>query len=222
MNWIDTIKERHGCDDVSVTVCSVDGLTMRDFTGEGGDGVFQGIATTGSVDLDDEVVEPDGLDWTYALKFKAMYPSHGGYGTDPVAKLLAAKRKGEGWYFRGQFLKSSEFARQWHALCKEMGSFGVSIGFQAIDRRRPNDDEKKKYGPHSYYIASARVLELSPTFMPANPDAIAEFVGKGKMALTDDQTVTLERMVKAGRVSKRLAESIGYTAKRRTIVLLSD
>jgi len=222
MNWIDSIKDRHKCDDVGVTVCSVESLTMRDFTGEGGDGVFQGIATTGSVDLDDEVVEPDGLDWSYALKFKAMYPSHGGYGTDPVAKLLAAKRKGEGWYFRGQFLKATPLARQWHALCKEMGTFGVSIGFQASERRRPTDDEKKKYGPHSYYIASARVLELSPTFLPSNPDALAEFVGKGKATLTDDQAVTLERMVKAGRVSKTLAKSLGYNVKRRTVVLLSD
>ncbi len=221
MNWTDTIKERHGCDDVGVTVCSVDGLTLRDFAGKGDDGLFQGIATTGSVDLDDEVVDPDGLDWTYALKHKAMYPSHGGYGTDPVAKLLAADRKGEGWYFRGQFLKSSELARQWHALCKEMGTFGVSIGFQATERRRPTDDEKKQYGPHSYIIPKARVLELSPTFMPANPDAIAEFTGKGKMALTDDQSVKLELMVKSGRVSRGLAESLGYRKDRRTIMLLN-
>jgi hypothetical protein len=222
MNWIDSIKERHACEDVGVTVCRVENPVIREFKKESGDsGLFQGIATTGSVDLDDEVVVPDGLDWSYALTHPAMYPSHQDYGTGPIAKLLNVKRKGSGWYFTGQFLSESENARQWHAICKEMGTFGVSIGFKALERRRPTDDEKKLYGPHSYIIPKALVIELSPTFMPANPDAIAQFIGKGKMALTDDQTVRLERMVKAKRVSVELARSIGYEPKRKTIVLLS-
>lgn len=219
MNITDIIRKRHsiGADDpIGFAVSAVESLRMKEWSDDQPP-VFSGVATSAVVDLDDEVVVPDGLDWSYALRFRAMYPSHQNYGTGPIAKLNNVQLKDGRWLFTAVFLKANPMARDFYAIAKELGTMGVSIGFKVLDAGRPTDSETKEYGPHKSIIRSGAVLELSPTFMPANPDAVAEIRAKGA-ALQGDSAKTVERMVRLGKVNRKTYDAL--TRGTKTIVIV--
>lgn len=221
MNWIESIAAKHDCDpsEVGVAVSPIENLRMKEWTADKSP-VFSGIASTATVDLDKEVVNPRGLDWTYAKRFKAMYPSHD-YSHLPIAMLNNVQLKDDGWYFSAAWVRRTKTAEDYYHIAKEMGVMGVSIGFQITEAGRPTEDEIKAYGPHERCIRKGNTLELSPTFMPANPDAIATLKSTGNR-LAEDQIGRVERLVKSGRVSRKTFESLVPDAKKqRTIVLLS-
>jgi len=221
MNWIESIAAKHNCDpsEVGVAVSTVENLRLKEWAADKPP-VFSGIATTATVDLDKEVVNPMGLNWLYAKRLKAMYPSHD-YSHLPIAMLNNVKMVDEGWYFSAAWLRRTKMAEDYYWIAKEMGVMGVSIGFQVLDAGRPTDEEVKSHGPHERHIRKGNVLELSPTFMPCNPDAIATLKSGGPR-IADDQIGKVERLVKSGRVSRKTFELLVPDArKQRTIVLLS-
>lgn len=204
MKLIDSIRKRHKFapnESIGFAVSSVESLRMKEFSDDGPPPVFSGLATTATVDSDDEVVVPKGLDWTYALSFKAMYPSHTDYGIGPIAKLNNAKLSDDGWLYTAVWLKSNPMAKDFYNIARELGVMGVSIGFRTLEAGRPTQDEVKAYGPHKTTIRRADVVELSPTFMPANPDTIVA-IKSGAPALDGEQAKAVHRLAKMGRVSK--------------------
>jgi len=219
MKLTDIIRKRHGIggdDGIGIAVSSIEAATMKEWA-EGKPPTFSGVATTAAVDLEDEVVVPRGLDWSYALKFRAMYPSHQEYGTGPIARLGNVALKDAGWFFNATWIKSNPAARDFYNIAKELGTMGVSIGFAIRDSGRPTPDEVKEYGPHKSIVRKGDVLELSPTFMPANPDAVASL--KSGQCLDCEQSKSVKRLVGLGLVSKKTYAML--TPATRTIVLLS-
>lgn len=220
MKLTDTIRKRHKFapnEQIGFAVSSVQSLRMKDFTDDGPPPVFSGLATTATVDSDDEVVVPEGLDWSYALTFKAMYPSHMDYGVGPIAKLNNAKLSDDGWLYTAVWLKSNPMAKDFYNIARELGVMGVSIGFRTLEASRPSTDEVKKYGPHKTTIRRADVVELSPTFMPANPDTVVA-IKSGAPPLDGESERAAFRLVRTGKVSRDSYNLL--TRGTRTIVVL--
>jgi phage head maturation protease len=219
MKLTDIIRKRHGLGDgenIGIAVSSIEAAMLKEWADDKPP-TFSGIATTAAVDLEDEVVVPKGLDWSYVLKFRAMYPSHKEYGTGPIARLGNVSLKDEGWFFNAAWIRSNPAAREFYNIAKELGVMGVSIGFKVTDSGRPDSDEVKAYGPHKNIVRSGDVLELSPTFMPANPDAVTSL--KSGQCLDCEQSKAVKRLVSLGLVSKKTYAMM--TPATRTIVLLS-
>ena len=217
MKLIDSIRKRHKFapnESIGFAVSSVESLRMKEWLENGPPPVFSGLATTATVDSDDEVVVPSGLDWTYALRFPAMYASHTGYGINPIAKLNNVKQSEEGWLYTAVWLRSNEMARDFYNIAKELGVMGVSIGFRTLEASRPTQDEVKKYGPHKTTIRKADVIELSPTFMPANPDTVVA-IKSGAPALEGDRARDVHSLVRRGLVKRKTYDIL----TKRTIVL---
>lgn len=142
---------------------------------------FTAIANTAAVDLDDEVVVPEGADTSYFFKYRTLYLNHdmgAPVGTLRSADLIPSK----GWMIRCIVKGVTQIARDTRELIREGMIRGVSIGFVATDYGAPTRKEIERYGPHSNIIRRWRWLETSPTPMPCNPDALIQARSKGIIA----------------------------------------
>jgi phage head maturation protease len=231
MKLIDSIREKHksgaglnGDDHIGIAVSSIESLRMKDYgdTADSKPPVFSGVATNATIDMDDEVVVPEGLDWSYALKFGWMYPSHN-YDELPIGSLNNVKLVDDGWFFSAVWVKRSQLSKDYYWIAKEFNKMGVSIGFKTLEAGKPTAEEVKKYGPHKTTIRRAMVLELSPTFMPCNPDAVAN-VKSGRSIVGDAQASAIERLVRLGKVEPKTYTLLTgrqlLTAGTRTIVVV--
>ncbi len=222
MKLTDIIRKRYdlpGSDKISFAASSIESSRMKAWpqTDKDPPPTFSGIATTAAVDLEDEVVVPKGLDWSYALQWRYMYPSHKDYGYGPIAVLNNVSLKDDGWFFNATWIKANPAAKDFYSIAKETGILGVSIGFKVLESGRPTSDEVKQYGPHKSIVRRGAVIELSPTFMPANPDAVVSM--KSGRCVDCELQKDVERLVGLGLVSKKTYAMM--TPATRTIVLLS-
>jgi phage head maturation protease len=222
MKLTDIIRKRYDLpdeDEIRFAASTVESSRMKAWpkTDKDHPPTFSGIATSAAVDLEDEVVVPKGLDWSYALQWRYMYPSHKEYGIGPIAVLNNVSLKEDGWYFSATWVKSNPVAEQFYNIAKETGILGVSIGFKVLESGRPTSDEVKQYGPHKSIVRRGAVIELSPTFMPANPDAVVSM--KSGRCVDCERQKDVERLVGLGRVHKDTYAMM--TPATRTIVLLS-
>lgn len=146
-------------------------ITRDETDGPNGD-YFEFVATanTASIDLDDEVVVPEGADPAYFFRYRTIYLNHN--ISEPVGTLRYAKLIGGSWQIGGTLLSSTTVARDARELVRHGIIRGVSIGFVGTDFGRPTKEEVKLYGEHSQIIRRWRWLETSITPMPANPDAV--------------------------------------------------
>lgn len=172
---------------------------------------LQGVATTGSVDQDEEVVVPDGGDWSLMVgdkaRYKSIYTDHW-YGTPSVvATVRWVKRtvSPNGWEIRAKMMPDDygEPVKQARMLL-ERGAAGLSIGFMALDRGAPTPEEKAKYPGARSIVRKWKVFEVSVTPMPCNLDC-------GATILRGDSGKAAEA---AELVSKGLAPE--WVAKRFT------
>lgn len=142
---------------------------------------FSAIANTASVDLDDEVVVPEGAVTDYFYKFRSIYLNHD--IACPVGHLDATKLiDGLGWQIKVSLKSETQVARDTRTLVREGLIRGVSIGFVALDYSAPTRKEIERYGPHSNIVRKWRWLETSVTPMPCNPDALIQARSKGLIA----------------------------------------
>lgn len=144
-------------------------FTQKDI--DGGRTEIEGIATCDAVDCDDEVVLPDGLDWSVLERFKGLYVDHL-YGVEHVVATLrrvSRVREPNGWKVHAVLLPDDYSAdiRRVKELASR-GALGLSIGFQAIDRGAPTDEERRLYPRAMSIVRRARVFEVSYTPMPCN------------------------------------------------------
>jgi hypothetical protein len=136
---------------------------------------IEGIATTDSIDCDDEVVLPSGVDWSVMRSsYKAMYADHM-YGVENIVATLrnvneaVAPDGSVGWKVRARMMPDAYSPRV--TQVKELaarGAVGLSIGFVAIDRGKPTREESELYPGARSIVRKARVFEVSFTAMPCN------------------------------------------------------
>ena len=143
--------------------------------------VVEAVATSSAIDLDNEVIVPDGAEKSYFFSKRTIYLNHN-YNW-PIGSLASTTKKRGQWICRFGFA-STPLAQDTKTLVAEGVVRGVSIGFVATDYGAPTAEEVKTYGPHRSIVRKWLWLELSVTPMPCNPEAIIRLVQEKKIKQT--------------------------------------
>jgi HK97 family phage prohead protease len=177
------------------------------------------IANTPSIDLDDEVVVPDGAERddsgqvVYFGDMRAIYWAHN-YDR-PIGRLRTAALRSDRWVCQFYVTDKTAAGVEAFGLLVDGVVRGTSIGFVARDAGPLTEEERERYGIASSIVRRWTWLELSVTPMPCNPDAQITEV----KAMPDDLCRTLAERITKGRSTREGAEALGMPT-RRTIVLL--
>jgi len=197
-------------------VASYGKVTEIDEDGEKNDIIA--IANTGDIDLDDEVVIPEGAERDYIEKNRQVFVDHN-YGINDAAGVIRSMSlKGGEWRVRIR-LYDNEAGRAVKAIARSAGQIGLSIGFFPVDYGPPTDEEIEKYArggkSPSSIVRRWSWFELSFTALPCNVSCQGSIVqGDGGKMLD-----TLGEMVDRGEVDKRVAVMLGYEEKRRAVFI---
>lgn len=175
------------------------------------------IANTAAIDMDDEVVIPEGapapgkayFDITKTIYYNHQYDSFNNIGT-----MRWRRMKNGSHMVQFYVTDKTPAGRYAFALLEEGIIKGVSIGFEALDRSEPTDEEIAIYGPASVVTRSWEWVELSVTSMPCNKEAVVRMVEGGEPTLDDDDAKKLDGLVRKGVVPRDYARSIGLSDRR--------
>jgi HK97 family phage prohead protease len=139
---------------------------------DSGAGEIEGLASTyGNVDLQDDVMEPGAMNKTVAdwQRSKSRLPLLDWHG-DSLSKLIGSVRHmksvPQGLWFRAGFGSDPESQRA-RQLVKDGHLSGVSIGYLPI-----RHSWKQVDGRSVRSLQEVRLLEISLTPVPANPEAV--------------------------------------------------
>jgi HK97 family phage prohead protease len=127
--------------------------------------IITGIATTPSVDRQDDIVESDGAEFKLPLPLLWQHNSN-----QPIGHVIRAKVTKDGIEVTAQFVKSDEpgtlkdrLDEAWQSV--KLGLVrGLSIGFKAVETARIE-------GTYGVRFLKWLWLELSAVTIPANQDA---------------------------------------------------
>lgn len=128
--------------------------------------------TRPTVDLEDEVVTPNGLDLdSYFAKNRNLFVDHSYDILSAVARARNVRKDAGGVLVHGQFIDTPDnpYVKACIALAK-MGTLGMSIGMEALDFGAPTKEESAMYPAAKSIIRRARVIEISYTALPMNAD----------------------------------------------------
>lgn len=184
---------------------------------------LKSIATTDSLDQDDEVIVPAGADMTYYDKNRQNFMDHKYDSGFCVGYMRSIKSfpdhsksiNQRGWTNRSTIYKGmrSPYADDLMTMARQ-GGIGCSIGFLCLDGSAPTDKDPMRWQKAGFVVRSWRMIELSYTAMPCNVDCrtMAEGpVDESKMVLLDS-LVTKGR--KGGGVELESAMAVGFPHKR--------
>jgi hypothetical protein len=171
---IAAIKSRHGLpEDAPVGIFATFDTKAALDTANGNNDVIA-IATTDDVDLDDEVVLPQGCDWSYLVANKKLFVDHEYDIKHCVGSLRSmapfpSTNAVKGWKFRARLYDGMPYPAA-EAVRKiiEQDGIGISIGFLAIDYGPPTAEERVKYPGASSIVRESKLLEASFTCLPCN------------------------------------------------------
>ena len=216
ITYLDRLREKAGSDDVGVWQSYGKGATVKEHPDGGRE--LRLVMTTDGVDLDGDIVDPAGADWSYWEKTGLpVYLDHQysfdmvvGHGRRGTLKMQPMGGGLSGWTVTAGLLKS-ERGDAIMAVAREMGQIGCSIGFQAQDSRAPSTEEAKRVGVAGTKarrcITKWMGIELSLTAMPCNPMAGGSLSPEAKRVINE-----LDRLVTKGIISKSAAYSLGLPA----------
>lgn len=132
------------------------------------------IATTNRVDLEREVVLPDGGVFDYLKTNRKIFVDHKydhEYLVGGLRSWAPWPNKGtqRGWEMRVGVLMNHPYPVPLAVLnTAEQIGIGASIGFEALESGKPTDAEKKQYPGVEYVIRKWNCLEVSLTCLPCN------------------------------------------------------
>lgn len=188
--------------------------------------------TTDDVDLDGEIVDASGADWSYwERRGLPVYMEHEISMDTTVGKgrpgSLKMHRMGDatGWSMTIG-LRSTDTGKAAAAYVRDFGMIGSSIGFRELESRAPNTTEAKRLGPAGMKarktITKWLGYETSLTVIPCNPGAMgAEMPQQAKSSLE-----WLERGLTKGTITKAAAYALGFPEteplpqKRRRVIII--
>jgi hypothetical protein len=127
-------------------------------------------ANTSAVDLEREVVVPDGGDVRSYLTMNGnLFVDHQYDMEHVVAKCTRMALDPGGWLCTGQFFRGfeTEYTRACVALAMA-GTLAMSIGFEALDWGDPSAEEKRLYPGIESIVRRWKALEVSYTALPMN------------------------------------------------------
>lgn len=129
------------------------------------------IATTNHVDLDREVVLPEGGVFDYLLSNRKVFADHQ-YGVEYcVGGLARWDKMPRGWKMTVGVLQNSTYptAMAVQQIAEQFG-IGASIGFECLEGGKPDVNEKRLYPGAEYIVRKWNCLEVSLTCLPCNVD----------------------------------------------------
>lgn len=132
--------------------------------------------TTSDIDLDDEVLDPNGADLSYFRANGKIFADHNYDMMSYVGVLrkiypIDAGGKLIGWKMRFR-PDDSPLGRACVRIVEHSGTIGTSVGFKVKDYGPPTDDELARYSTNGKTIRSVarayEVFEVSTTCLPCN------------------------------------------------------
>lgn len=123
------------------------------------------IITTGTPDTDRDVINPDGVDFTYFNRNPVVLWQHD-KDQLPVGKCISVQKIDNGWKATVEFVSAdiSPFADSVYKMIKSGFLGAVSIGFI------PTDLDPNEYG--GLTINKCNLFEFSIVTIPANPECL--------------------------------------------------
>lgn len=137
--------------------------------------IFEGLASTPSVDRMDDIVEPSGAQ--YKLPLPMLWQHARGSITDPIGKFIAITVTPKGLMVRGQLQKPGadypqplidDLNKSW-VLMRDGLVRGLSIGFNPLESADIEGSWGKRYTKYE-------LLEISAVAIPANAEASVQTV----------------------------------------------
>jgi len=195
---IDRMRKRFGEDltkpdaPIGVRSAFVGGVTVK----SGGPTTINvtAWATTDAVDMDREVVLPEGCDWVsyFGANGKTLFVDHCygvSYRVGYARALPTLKRTpsgGLGWLLTG-VIRTDTMNPNAQAVVDgaKDGRIGMSIGFEALEWGDPTPEERTKYRNAESIVRKCKILEVSYTYMPCNVECQTQ-------AVTVDEAKALE------------------------------
>ena len=151
------------------------------------------IISTGTLDRDNEILRPRGVNLDNFVKNPVVPWSHDA-GSPPIAKAIWVRKGTKRLMAKIKFAVTDRAEEVWQ-LFKQGFLNAFSVGFRPTKGHRPTPDEIKA----SPDLADARwiydeweLLEFSPVTIPSNPEALAQAVKANKIALSSDVCRTLD------------------------------
>lgn len=214
MNILESFRKRHKLpDDAAVGLafspmaeCRVKAAERDQPT------LLTAVATTPRVDMDGEVVVPEGLDPSMFQKLGAIYYNHDYYSELPIGALRSIQpiKGGGGWRVQ-MSMSRTQFAQDVATAIEDGAIRGTSIGFQRIDWGEPTSTEVNKYGPHQTITRKGNWIELSITPMPCNHDAM---IDRARSMVNDATADALDALAIKGRIARDSAYKMGLPRPR--------
>ena len=148
------------------------------------------VITSKSVDLEGDIIEPEGLDWDSWQERGA--PVHYGHGSIKVGRALWVKSKGNKITAMTEYDRAPKGWTEgkpwigdvvWDAVKKGFLN-GKSITVLPNDYREPTTEEKSVGAKR--VISKGLVMEYSVTKSPVNEDAVVEEIQKSLDRLVEE------------------------------------
>lgn len=171
---VERIKSRHGLSaDAKVGIIGCFD-TKAAIDNDKGNNDIVAVASTDGLDLDEEVVLPEGADLSYITTNRKLFVDHCydiEYAVASLRSVSAVKAGGvqRGWSIRSRLLQGDihKAARLVESIIAQDG-IGLSIGFLATDSGRPDANESKAYPGAGGIVRKWKMLEVSYTCLPCN------------------------------------------------------
>lgn len=212
--YLDRLKEKTGASDVGVWQTFGKGASIKEHPDGGRE--LRLVMTTDGVDLDGDIVDPAGADWSYWEKtgmpvymdHKYSFETLVGKGRAGTLKMVPMGAGLSGWTVTAGLMKTPQ-GDLVATITRELGGqIGCSIGFQAIESRSPSTEEAKRVGVAGTKarrcITKWMGIELSLTAMPCNPMAGGTLTPEAKRVVNE-----LDRLVTKGIITKSQAFALG-------------
>jgi HK97 family phage prohead protease len=142
-----------------------------------GDRTFTAVINTDTLDRDDEVVLPDGMNSSEFDKSPTVFWNHD--YSKPIARCMKLSRGYTEWTAQAKIAdKPADWKGDWfpdevYSLIKQGVVNGTSIGFLPTEVRNPTQKDIERWGPKIRRVISKwKMLEFSVTPLPANHDAL--------------------------------------------------
>jgi len=179
-----------------------------------------GTLTTDDIDLDEERVLPDGIDFNgYMMKNRNWFVDHDYSLLSCVGKVRSLTRKGNGWQYRVQMLYNPENPLiQAVVSLAEAGSCPTSIGFCEKDGGAPTKDEERRYPGKAFIVRKCVAVEGSFTAMPCNVSCQS---GQVVFTGSEEKAETARGILVKSRIPEAYWARLGLApvkAKRRILV----
>lgn len=136
----------------------------------GGETLVWCVASTADVDLEGDVVIPEGGDMTtYFGKNKNIFLDHIYTSEAAVARCRKIELGPQGWVCQAALNKDMDnpYVRAAYSLARE-GGLGMSIGFQELEGSAPTPEERKSHPGAEWIVRKWKCLEISFTALPMN------------------------------------------------------